>query len=234
MGLVDLRGRTDDAAVTALVAQLPRQAETSADAPPPRLLLGWTVDGELVGCLGVEGGNGRELELKNLFVLEEHVTGHRPRPCRGPRGRGARGAVRCALRERRGGVLRAARVRSRRRRLTRPVGSAVTAAPGDVAALTLADLEAAIRRPGAAIRPPTRTSGRPRTPHVVSATRRPRWFARTSVVRSSSPMWCGTGSGSRVTPGTVSRRGSASIDARPVPRRRAARPARRARAIDAR
>ena len=71
MGLVDLRGRADDAAVSALVAQLPQRAEAGADAATPRLLLGWSVDGELVGCLGAER-NGRELELKNLFVLEEH------------------------------------------------------------------------------------------------------------------------------------------------------------------
>jgi GNAT superfamily N-acetyltransferase len=68
VGLVDLRGRTSDADVQALVARVSYRAE-GVTVPP---LLGWSVDDELVGCLGVERGDDRELELRDVFVLEEH------------------------------------------------------------------------------------------------------------------------------------------------------------------
>ena len=71
VGFVDLRGRTADAGVDALVSRFPGLGDGGAGAAAPPLL-GWSVDGELVGCLGVEPGEGRELELRDVFVLEEH------------------------------------------------------------------------------------------------------------------------------------------------------------------
>jgi len=62
MALVDLRGRADDAEVQALVA---------ADEPT-RLLVGWSEDGRLVGGIGIEPVADRELALTNLFVVPEH------------------------------------------------------------------------------------------------------------------------------------------------------------------
>jgi predicted N-acetyltransferase YhbS len=67
MGLVDLRGRGDDAAVQALAARV-----QSREGELPRLLVGWEADDELVGCIGIDRLGDRELGLTNLYVLEEH------------------------------------------------------------------------------------------------------------------------------------------------------------------
>jgi GNAT superfamily N-acetyltransferase len=67
MGLVDLRDRADDAEVLALAARAQPEA-----GELPRLLVGWSEDGKLVGGIGVERVGERELALTNLYVLEEH------------------------------------------------------------------------------------------------------------------------------------------------------------------
>jgi GNAT superfamily N-acetyltransferase len=67
MGLVDLRGRADDAEVQALAACVQTDA-----GELPRLLVGWSEDGRLVGCIGIERAGEREFALTNLYVLEEH------------------------------------------------------------------------------------------------------------------------------------------------------------------
>ncbi len=59
MGLVDLRGRADDAEVQALVC---------ADEPA-RLLVGWSEGDRLVGGIGIERVGERELALTGLLVL---------------------------------------------------------------------------------------------------------------------------------------------------------------------
>ena len=71
MGLVDLRGRADDAEVQALAALVQADAGSAAADEPPRLLVGWSEDDELVGGIGIERIGDRELALTNLFVLEE-------------------------------------------------------------------------------------------------------------------------------------------------------------------
>ena len=61
MGLVDLRGRADDPEVQALVP----------GDESPGLLVGWSKDGELVGGIGIERVGDREIALTNLFVVPE-------------------------------------------------------------------------------------------------------------------------------------------------------------------
>jgi GNAT superfamily N-acetyltransferase len=140
MGLVDLRGRANDAEVQALAALArPGSAEL------PRLLVGWSEDDELVGCIGIERVAERELALTNLYVLEEHRS-H---------------GIGCALVEAvvAGAPVERFRVEcdsevagffeacgftpGRDGTLVREVST--EAAPGASAAVTLVDLEAAIR-----------------------------------------------------------------------------------------
>ena len=68
MGLVDLRGRADDAAVQALAARLLAGEEAGGVAATPSLLIGWAESEELVGGLGIERVGEREIELKDVFV----------------------------------------------------------------------------------------------------------------------------------------------------------------------
>ena len=70
MGLVDLRSRADDADVQALAA-LVQSGAGSVAQESTRLLVGWTDGGRLVGGIGIERIGDRELALTNLFVLEE-------------------------------------------------------------------------------------------------------------------------------------------------------------------
>ncbi len=66
MALVDLRSRADEAEVRTLCA-----IAQSESGEPPRLLVGWDDDdGRLVGCIGIERVGDREFALRNLFVLE--------------------------------------------------------------------------------------------------------------------------------------------------------------------
>ena len=60
MGLVDLRGRGDDAEVRALGARLLSEAGATGAEELPRLLVGWSEDGALVGCIGIERAGDRE------------------------------------------------------------------------------------------------------------------------------------------------------------------------------
>lgn len=71
MGLVDLRGRADDAEVKALVASAQGDAGAAAAAELPRPLVGWSEDGVLAGCIGVERVADRELTLTGLFVVAD-------------------------------------------------------------------------------------------------------------------------------------------------------------------
>ena len=71
MGLVDLRGRADDAAVRALAARFPADEEAGGVATTPTLLIGWAESEELVGGLGIERVGEREIELKDVFVAKE-------------------------------------------------------------------------------------------------------------------------------------------------------------------
>jgi GNAT superfamily N-acetyltransferase len=71
MGIVDLRGRADDPGVVALAALIPtRPGEAGGAAAAPRLLVGWSVDDELVAGVGIERSGAREIELHSLFVLD--------------------------------------------------------------------------------------------------------------------------------------------------------------------
>jgi GNAT superfamily N-acetyltransferase len=71
VGIVDLRGRADDPRVVALVARMPVPTDEAGGAPVARrLLVGWSAGDEIVGCLGVERAGEREVELHGLFVLE--------------------------------------------------------------------------------------------------------------------------------------------------------------------
>ena len=72
MGLVDLRGCADDAEVRSLGARLQAEAGRVEGGEPPRLLVGWSEDEALVGCIGIERAGDRELALTDLFVLAEH------------------------------------------------------------------------------------------------------------------------------------------------------------------
>jgi predicted N-acetyltransferase YhbS len=67
MGLVDLRGRAGDAEVQALAARVRR-----GEGELPRLLVGWSDERRLVGCIGIDRVGDRELALTSLYVLEEH------------------------------------------------------------------------------------------------------------------------------------------------------------------
>jgi GNAT superfamily N-acetyltransferase len=71
VGLVDLRGRADDADVQALAALVQAEAGFAPADEPPRLLVGWNEDGQLVGGIGIERIGDRELALTNLFVRED-------------------------------------------------------------------------------------------------------------------------------------------------------------------
>jgi predicted N-acetyltransferase YhbS len=66
MGLVDLRRRADDLEVQALASSV--QHET---AELPRLLVGWSEDGRLVGGIGIDRVGDREIALTNLVVLSD-------------------------------------------------------------------------------------------------------------------------------------------------------------------
>ena len=71
VGLIDLRDRADDAEVQALVALVHSEGGSAGVDESPRLLVGWSEDGKLVGGIGIERLGERELALTNLFVLEE-------------------------------------------------------------------------------------------------------------------------------------------------------------------
>lgn len=140
MGLVDLRGRADDAEVQALAALArPGSAEL------PRLLVGWSEDDEFVGCIGIERVAERELALTNLYVLEEHRLHGIGRALVEAVVAGApveRFLVECDS-EAAGFFEACGFTPDRDGTLVREVST--EAAPGASAAVTLVDLEAAIR-----------------------------------------------------------------------------------------
>jgi predicted N-acetyltransferase YhbS len=71
VGLVDLRRRADDADVQALAALVHDEAGSAGPDELPRLLVGWNEGDQLVGGIGIEPIGDRELALTNLFVLDE-------------------------------------------------------------------------------------------------------------------------------------------------------------------
>src|SRR6478752_6065900 len=71
VGLVDLRGRGDDAEVQVLAELVRAEVGSAVADESPRLLVGWAEDERLVGGIGIERIGDRELALTNLFVLEQ-------------------------------------------------------------------------------------------------------------------------------------------------------------------
>ena len=71
VGLVDLRGRADDAEVQVLAELVRAEVGSAVADESPRLLVGWAEDERLVGGIGIERIGDRELALTNLFVLEQ-------------------------------------------------------------------------------------------------------------------------------------------------------------------
>ncbi len=76
MTLVDLRGREDDPAVSSLIGQgtgSPAGSERAADRyrRGDWILLGWEEDGRVVGCVGVERDEQRDIALHSVAVAPD-------------------------------------------------------------------------------------------------------------------------------------------------------------------
>jgi GNAT superfamily N-acetyltransferase len=145
VGLVDLRGLADDAEVQALTALVQADAGSAAADRPPPLLVGWSEDDRLVGCIGIERVGDREIELKHLFVVDAfrlHGIGRSLVEAVVAGAAVERFRVECGV-DVAGFFERCGFVRGSGGVLVREVS--IEPAPEAAAAVTLADLEAAIR-----------------------------------------------------------------------------------------